>query len=384
MPELFQGFFMGGFECSSHRRADGRRLDLLSSTQHDIFASNDYRAMLAHGMTTVRDGARWHLIELSPGVYDWSSFLPQLRAAQQTGVQPIWDMCHYGWPDDLDVWSPAFVDRFARFAGAMAALVRDECGGTPFYCPVNEISFLAWAGGDTGDINPCARRRGLELKRQLVRASIAAIEAIRDADPRARIVNVDPVINIVPKISSQRRRAEETRLGQYQAWDMIAGQLMPELGGNPEYLDIVGVNYYPHNQWFLAGVTIKRGDPDYRPFRDILIETYRRYRRPMFIAETGAEGHWRAPWMRYVCDEVWAAMASGVPIEGICLYPVTDYPGWDNDRHCPTGLLGLPDENGERSVYQELAAEISRQQKRFQHRPEPVRAPSYAPAYVAL
>ena len=384
MPEIFQGFFMGGFECSSHRRADGRRLDLLSSTQHDVFASDDYRSMLAHGMKTVRDGLRWHLIETSPGVYDWSSFLPQLRAAQRTGVQPIWDICHYGWPDDIDVWSPAFVDRFARFAGATAALVRDECGGTPFYCPVNEISFLAWAGGDTGDINPGARRRGMDLKRQLVRATIAAIDAIRDADPAARIVTVDPVINIVPQTPAHRRRAEETRLGQYQGWDMIAGELMPELGGSPEYLDIVGVNYYPHNQWFLAGLTIKQGEPNYRPFRDILIETYRRYQRPMFVAETGAEGNRRVPWMRYVCDEVWAAMASGVPVEGICLYPVTDYPGWDNDRHCPTGLLGLPDENGERSVYEDLAAEISRQQKRFERKPAPVQAPSFVPAYVDL
>jgi hypothetical protein len=276
------------------------------------------------------------------------------------------------------------VDRFARFAGATAALVRDECGGTPFYCPVNEISFLAWAGGDTGDINPCARRRGVNLKRQLVRATIAAIEAIRDVDPGARIVSVDPVIHIVAQKPAQRRRAEETRLGQYQAWDMIAGQLMPELGGSPEHLDIVGVNYYSHNQWFLDGITIKPGEPDYRPFRDILMDTYRRYRRPMFVAETGAEGNRRVPWMRYVCDEVWAAMASGVPIEGICLYPVTDYPGWDNDRHCPTGLLGLPDENGERSVYEDLAAEISRQQKRFEHKPAPVQAPSYAPAYLAI
>ncbi len=38
-----------------------------------------------------------------------------LQAARDTGTQVIWDMMHYGWPDDLDVWSPAFVDRFARW-----------------------------------------------------------------------------------------------------------------------------------------------------------------------------------------------------------------------------------------------------------------------------
>ena len=38
-----------------------------------------------------------------------------LEAARDEGVQVIWDLCHYGWPDDLDIFSPQFVERFARF-----------------------------------------------------------------------------------------------------------------------------------------------------------------------------------------------------------------------------------------------------------------------------
>ena len=45
-----------------------------------------------------------------------------LEAARAAGVQVVWDLCHYGWPDDLDVFSPAFVERFARFAGAAARI----------------------------------------------------------------------------------------------------------------------------------------------------------------------------------------------------------------------------------------------------------------------
>src|SRR5690606_26240447 len=142
----------------------------------------------------------------------------------------------------------------------------------------------------------------------------------------------------------------------------IAGRLMPELGGKPEHLDIIGVNFYPHNQWVLNGPTIRRGQPEYRPLREILAETYQRYERPLFIAETGAEGEHRAPWLRYVSDEVAGALASGTPVGGICVYPITDYPGWDNDRHCPTGLLGYADDDGCRPEYSELAAEIARQQ----------------------
>jgi len=64
---LFQSWFIGGFECSTHRRRDGRRLDLLASTHHDVNAAADYRMLADHGIRTVRDGLRWHLIETTPG-----------------------------------------------------------------------------------------------------------------------------------------------------------------------------------------------------------------------------------------------------------------------------------------------------------------------------
>ncbi|MBK4720792.1 beta-glucosidase [Azospirillum sp. YIM DDC1] len=366
-PTLFDSVFLGGFECSTHRRHDGRRLDLIAATGHDRLAAEDYQRMAAHGLRSVRDGVRWHLIETTPGRYDWSSLLPMVRAARESGVQVIWDLCHYGWPDDVDIWRPAFVERFARFAGAAAALLRDEGVETPAYCPVNEISFWAWAGGDMKRFNPMAEHRGFELKHQLVRASIAAIDAIRAADPRARIVQVDPVIHVLPRPDRKgdAGAAEAARLAQYEAWDMIGGYAWPGLGGKPEYLDVIGVNYYSDNQWFLKGGTIGRDDPRYRPFADILAEVHQRYGRPVLVAETGAEGDARAPWLDYVTEEVTTALRADVPVEGICLYPILDYPGWANDRHCETGLYGLCDEQGERCVNQPLAAALERAQARI-------------------
>jgi len=97
---LFQSFLQGGFEASSHRRRDGRQLDVLAATRHDLAAEQDYRLLRQAGLHTVRDGLRWHLIETSPGRYDWSSFLPMLRAARQaitacrttstSGRRPSW------------------------------------------------------------------------------------------------------------------------------------------------------------------------------------------------------------------------------------------------------------------------------------------------------
>ena len=83
--------------------------------------------------------------------------------------------------------SPAFVDRFARFAGNLARLVRTETDATSFYCPVNEISFHAWAGGDVAYLNPFAKGRGFELKAQLARAAIEAMHEVLAIDPDPRL-----------------------------------------------------------------------------------------------------------------------------------------------------------------------------------------------------
>lgn len=358
----FRSFFMSGFECSAHRRRDGRRLDLLASTGHDRLAEADYRQVRELGLKTVRDGLRWHLIETSSGVYDWSSFLPMLRAALSADVQVIWDICHYGWPDDLDIWSPDFVDRLARFAGAAAQLVREQTDAIPIYCPVNEISFWSWAGGEMARMNPNTRRRGAELKRQLVRGSLAAIDAIRDVEPRARFMHAEPVIHVTTYSTRQRARAEAYRLSQFEALDMLAGRLEPELGGHLRYLDLIGVNFYPQNQWLYSGCTIPFGHHAFRPLRNMLLEVYERYGRPLVVSETGAEGGARPSWLHYVGAEVSAARARGLPLFGICLYPILDYDGWDNGRRCDVGLLGVADENGARTVFTPLLEELERQQ----------------------
>jgi hypothetical protein len=371
-PLLFQSFFSGGFECSTHRRQDRRRLDLVASTAHDVHVIADYRRLREQGMLTAREGIRWHHIEGTPGNYDFSTVLPILRAARTVGIQVLWDLCHYGWPDGLDIFSPAFVERFAGLARAFARVLRNESDEVPFIVPINEPSFLAWAGADLGDINPFVQGRADELKAQLVRATIAGIEAIWEVDPRARICQVDPVFHVVaqPDRPEDAPAAEAFKALQYHAWDMLAGRRRPELGGRPEYLDIVGVNFYVYNQWFLlnereGGATVPRTHPQYRPFREILADVAARYGRPVFVAETGAEDEARADWLRYVGDETRAAREAGVPVHGICLYPIVNFPGWNNDRHCLNGLWDYADSAGEREIYQPLARELRHQQRLF-------------------
>jgi hypothetical protein len=149
---------------------------------------------------------------------------------------------------------------------------------------------------------------------------------------------------------------------------MVSGLRWPELGGSPDHLDVVGVNYYPENQWYYEGSTIPLGHHAYRPFSEILREVHDRYGRPVVIAETGAEGSARASWLHYVMSEVAVAHEAGVPVEAVCLYPVIDCPGWDNDRMRPLGLLSASDQTGRRAIYGPLARELAVQQARFDPR----------------
>jgi hypothetical protein len=224
------------------------------------------------------------------------------------------------------------------------------------------MSFWAWAGGDSEKINPCATGRGAELKRQLVRAAIAATEQIRKVDPQARFITAEPLINVSGGSGDQAwlTEAENYRLSQFEATDLLTGRLEPELGGRIDNIDYLGLNFYPDNQWYLGGSTIPLGHHSYRPLSDMLVEAYERYRRPLVISETGAEGSAAPAWLHYVCSEVEDALTRGVPIKGICLYPVLDYPGWENDRTCEVGLLGTPGPGGERQVHHRLLDEMAR------------------------
>ncbi|MEP6923778.1 MAG: beta-glucosidase [Pyrinomonadaceae bacterium] len=372
---MFQSFFIGGFECSTHRGRNGNRHDLVASTGHDLFALTDFRRLREIGITTAREGVRWHLIESTPEFYDFSSVLPIIRAAHQEDIQILWDLFHYGFPDDVNPFEPSFVHRFGQFSYAFANFLKEETNVPPFICPFNEISFYSYAAGERGFFAPYELKRGNELKQNCARAAIEATRAVRSVFPSARFAQIEPLINVkaAPERSSEDvEKAESYRTAQFEAYDMIAGRLQPELGGRESFLDVIGVNYYQYNQWFLAedptapGVTIHPSDEHYRPFHKILQEVYERYQRPLFVAETGAEDEDRAAWLRYVCSEVRTAMRLGIPVAGICWYPILNHPGWDDNRHCHNGLWDYCNTEGCRNIYEPLAAELELQNDIFE------------------
>lgn len=364
---LFDGFFLGGFECSRHRLEDGHRVDLLASTRHEALASGDYARLRDVGVTACREGVSWVDVEAVPGQFDFSRVASRLEAARAHRVEVIWDLMRFAWPDDVDLFSTEFPARFRRYARAFARWYRDSTDQRAFIAPIDDISTLAWAGGEVRAMNPFELGRGVELKAQLVRATLEAIAAIRALLPSARFVQPEPLVRVVadPRQPRTWQRAQNDELSQYQTWDMLSGRVWPSLGGSPEALDLLGLGYHPDSQYTLDGTPVVRGDPRYQPFSTMLLEVAARYGRSVLVTETGAEGAGRPAWLAYVADQCAQALRQGCPLHGVTLYPAVDHPGWMGDGLGENGLWSPPDAEGHRAPCGPVLQELKRQTPRL-------------------
>src|ERR1043165_3842973 len=97
-----------------------------------------------------------------------------VEAAHRAELLVIWDLLHFGWPDHHDIFHPEFSKRFEEFVHAAAEWFKLNAPAPYWFTPVNEISWVAWAGGTAGCINPFATDKPLELKMQLVRCALSA------------------------------------------------------------------------------------------------------------------------------------------------------------------------------------------------------------------
>lgn len=343
---LLCSFWMGGFEGADHINGQGEALDMVKMTGHDSRLDFDYRYARRLGLHCLRESIGWRLCEGAGGAWDLTRAVRMAQAARRQGVHILWTLMHYGLPSDLTLLDDALIPRFARFAGEVARVLRGLCPGPRFYTPINEISFLAWAASATGDMGPAGLQAacptedtvisGYLVKQRLVRAALAGMSAIRAADPQARFLHVEPVVHVVPNDGDDPDHcelAERIDSYQWQTLDMLSGRSEPQLGGHPEALDWVGMNHYHSSQWEVPGekrLAWHLRDPRRQPLSELLHGVWRRYRRPMLVAETGHIGVGRAAWLHEVAGEALRARAMGVPLQGVCLYPLLDRPDWND------------------------------------------------------
>jgi beta-glucosidase/6-phospho-beta-glucosidase/beta-galactosidase len=370
---IFPTFFLSGFECSTFCWKDQGRRDLVDETQHREHAAEDYDVLSGLGIAVAREGIPWPMVDNGRG-YDFSPIDPMIDAMNRCHVLPIWDLCHYGYPDGEDPFSDAFVERFAAYCRAAAEYVVPRVRGPHCFTPVNEISFFADCGGAWGWVAPFHRdeRRREQLRLALCRAAIAGARAIREVDPDARMVHVDPLVQVVappdrPDLVEKAR--EETFVDTFYAWDVIAGKRHPELGGSLELLDIVGANSYAFGQMEYAETgphkALRPHAEGIVPLCDLLERAWDNYHRPIIIAETSGLGEGRPAWLKDVMEESLAAVSRGIELHGVCLFPAVDMPNWHTGEWLHMGLADLVEEGGtlRRVPYEPYIQELRRWQK---------------------
>ena len=372
-PGIFPTFFLSGFECSTFLWKDQGRRDLVAETRHREHALEDYGILKSLGIAVAREGIPWPMVDRK-GSHDFAPIAPLLEALRATRTTPIWDLCHYGYPDELDPYDDAFANRFANYARACAEHVARHLPGPHFFTPVNEITFFSFCGGEWGWVAPYRKTRDdrFRLRVALCRAAIRAVQAIREVIPDARMVHVDPLVQVIAPADRpdlQEAAWQETFVDTYVAWDILAGKLHPELGGSPEVLDIVGVNNYSFGQMEYREhgphQALDPGHPGIQPLCTLLRRVWERYRRPMVIAETSGMHQGREDWLRDVMHEAMAAVNEGMDLHGICLFPAVDMPDWHTGQWLHNGICDLVEEGGDlkRVPFQPMVDELRRWQK---------------------
>jgi len=355
----FSSFFWAGYECTYALTEAGDRLDMLSVSRHDEYCRIDYNLIKELGITTVREGLSWSEIDKGDGVYDFSRFEKMMETGKEEGIQQIWDLNHFDYPEDISVFTKEFVQRFAHYAQATVTLIRKYQKNILYIVPINEISFFSWIAADQGKWAPYLHgsSNGLKFKQQLVRASIAAMKAICDIDSDVRFIHTDPFMNRVALEPANATAIKHTNqfnnIIRYEAWDMISGKTFPELGGHPKYLDIIGINYYFHNQEFvisegkrkISHKAMEWESPSRIPFWHMIEFVHERYQRPIVISETGSYEDLRYTWWSRTLSEIKVGLEKGLPIAGVCAYPTVDRPNAINYLLRRSGLWDFEDDD---------------------------------------
>lgn len=335
----FQSFWMGGFECADMLNIHRQRVDLSVVTGHLQQTEEDYLRLLPFSIKTVREGIRWSQVEKTPYIYDWKHIRSMMQTGLKTGIQQVWDLCHFGFPDGLSPLDPDFEQRFIALCLAFVRCYRDtDPASTMIVTPINEVSFLSWLGGDRAGTVPYRTDAGWEMKYALMKAYISGIKAMKHVDKNLLVLTTEPLVNIVPDLPATPEQMEEALTIhelQFQVAAILEGTHCPELGGNPTLADMHGLNFYHNNQWIAGSFkhlpwANESNDIRWKPLHQLMEDHYLRFKKPLVLSETSHPKEHRPDWLRFINRECVLLKQKAVPLWGACWYPIIDRPDWDN------------------------------------------------------
>ncbi len=337
--------FIGAFE-STYQPPHDR--DVLETTEHVTRWREDLALLAASHVETLRYPLRWHRIEPEPGHFDWRYSDEVLGTMAEQGLAPIVDLLHHTsyplWVGDLA--SPGFGSAFLRFVEAVAR----RYPWLPGYTVCNEPFTTFLLCGQEGVWPP--HLRGLSgfvrLATNVFPALTAASRALSDLLPDADHVHVEAGERHTWSSPAGEEFAAMTNDRRFLLTDLLVGrpvdpgrpfvQELLRVGGaedlltvEPGHVDVLGIDYYAHNQWHWDGPGVgTNSSPVPVPLAELIGEYWERYRLPCILGETNIRGFAadRATWLKYTLEQCEVARRAGVALEGYCWFPFIDSADW--------------------------------------------------------
>jgi beta-glucosidase/6-phospho-beta-glucosidase/beta-galactosidase len=362
--------FIGAFE-STYQPAHDR--DVVETTQHDVRWRHDLSLLASCGVRQVRYPLRWHRIEPEPGRFDWSHTDEVLGFMHDDGFAPIVDLLHHtSYPRWLDggFASPHFADAYLRFVEAVAHRYPWLGAYTVFNEPFT--TFLLCGQEGVWPPHHHGMHGLVRLATNVLPGITRANRALHDLLPHAEHVHVEAAERHTWSTPDGEAFAAMTNDRRFLFTDLLVGRTVEpgrpyvrellQAGGEdlllvePGHVDVLGLDYYAHNQWHWTGPGHGTNvPPDPVPLADLIVEYTERYRLPTVLGETNIRGFAsdRASWLKYTLEQCEAARDRGADVRGYCWFPFIDSADWGSLlRECegaidPVGVFWL-DEHLER------------------------------------
>ena len=359
----------GGVECTVNRVGD-EYFDQLERTGHAA-RLDDLDRIASLGVRAVRYPVLWERCVPSgtgPADFRWAD--ARLEGLRARGIRVIVGLVHHGsGPAGTSLLDEGFVEGLAGFARAVA----ERYPWVEDFTPINEPLTTARFSALYGHWYP-HRRDATSFVRALLtetRATAAAMRAIREVSPRARLVQTEDLGRVfsTPRLRYQADFENERR---WLSLDLLHGRVDREhplfgyllraeaderalraLCDAPCPADLIGVNYYVTSDRYLdeqharypEGCRGGNGRDQYsdveavraRPegivgHRSLLQEAWARYGTPLAITEAhlGCTPEEQIRWLA----EAWAGAAGarreGVDVRAVTLWSIFGAYDWDS------------------------------------------------------
>lgn len=356
----------GGVECTVNRVGD-RYHDQIARSGHDGRIA-DLDAIAGLGLRTLRYPLLWERMAAG-GAAAWAWADERMRRMDGLGVSPIVGLVHHGsGPPGTDLLDPAFPDKLAAYARAVAR----RFPWVTRWTPVNEPVTTARFSGLYGHWYPHHRDTGAFL-RMLVHQCLgvqAAMRAIREVVPDACLIQTEDLGLTLssPPLAYQATYENERR---WLGFDLLSGRVGADHFFGPELRaagvgddalarlrdqpppDIVGINHYvTSNRWldhrvdrFPAAVIGGNGRDRYAdveavrvladgsaPPHALLAQAWARYGRPIAVTEAhlGCAADEQARWLKEMWDAAVFARAGGADVRAVTAWALLGSFDW----HC--------------------------------------------------